>query len=100
MNTQTEKRDRLVEMIGEALLEIQQEIEKAKKGEESLDGIQQLMFIKAKLEEMRQILGREDWHSYPKTKPGIARLVVDTWPIRNPLGDMLCQIEYEYLRLK
>ena len=100
MNTGTEKRDRLAKMIGEGLTGIRLEIEKAKTGAEALDGLRQLLFMESKLVEMEQVLGREDWRSGPKSKPGIARMVVDTWPMHDQLGNLLSQIEYEYDRLK
>lgn len=87
-------------MIGEGLVGIRREIEKAKAGAEALDSLRQLLFIEAKLLEMQQILQRDDWRSCPMSKPGIARLVVDSWPLDNALGNLLVEIEYEYGRLK
>src|SRR6266496_418270 len=98
MNSGTEKRDRLVKMIEDGLAGIRREIGKEKAGVEALDGLRQLLFMEAKLAEMQQVLHREDWRSHPKAKPGIARMVVDTWPIHDPLGNLLSQIEYEYER--
>jgi len=99
MNTSVERRNRLIGMIDEALIGVRREIEKVKSGAQALDGLEQLLFIESKLSEMKQILGREDWQSYPRSKPGIARMVVDTWPMRDPRGNLLSQIEYEYHRL-
>src|ERR1051325_10874626 len=100
MSTATEKRNRLIQRIEDGLVGVRREIEKAKGGAEALDGLQQLLFMEGKLAEMRQILGREDWRSCPRSKPGIARMVVDTWPMHDPLGNLLSEIEYEYDRLK
>ncbi|MBI4658414.1 MAG: hypothetical protein HY735_06145 [Verrucomicrobia bacterium] len=100
MSASNEKRNRLLKQIREALIGIRREIQKAERGEESLDGLQQLIFIESKLAEMEQALDREDWSAAERTKPGMARLVVDTWPMQDALGTLITEIEYEYERLK
>jgi hypothetical protein len=86
-------------MIHEARRGLSGELAKASKGEDALDGLQQLLFIDRKLEELAEILGAENWHEHPRSKPGMARLVVDTWPLKDPLGDLITEIEYAYGRL-
>jgi hypothetical protein len=99
-NHSVERRDQLLKSIAMALGEIEKEIGKASLGLQALDGPRQLQFIRSRLCEMQSILSRDDWGDIPKSKPDIARLVIDTWPLRDPLRDRLCQIEYDYLRLK
>ncbi|MHB1305796.1 MAG: hypothetical protein ACYDC1_09845 [Limisphaerales bacterium] len=100
MSETNEKRDLLLQRIGEALVGIRQEIAKSESGKEALDGSRQLMFMESKLIEMTQVLQQEDWRCIQRTKPGMARLVVDTWPMHEPLGDLISEIEYSYGRLK
>lgn len=94
------KKDRVLALIAQALPAIRAEIEKAQQGEEAVDGLQQLRFIDSKLCELADELQRETWREIPKSKPGMAHLVVDTWPLKHALGDLIVQIEYEYERLK
>lgn len=100
MSKTNEKRDLLLQRIGEALVGIRQEIAKSESGKQALDGRPQLMFMETKLVEMTQVLQHEDWRCIQRTKPGMARLVVDTWPMHEPLGGLITEIEYLYGRLK
>ena len=95
-----DKRDNLLKMIADALRGVRAEIEKANRGEEALDGLHQLTFMAAKLGELNEVLQRENWREVPKDKPGMARIVVDTWPLKDPLGDLIAEIEYAYQRLR
>ncbi len=74
-------------MVLVALAGVRGEIEKANAGAEALDGVQQLLV-------------REDSRTRPKLEPGIARGVVDRWPMDDPPGKLLCRTEYEYGRLR
>lgn len=100
MSISNAKRDKILNMIAKASEGVQQEIQKANQGKQALDGIKQLQFIETKLNEMEKILEQEDWRTSTKKKPGIARLVVDTWPMDDPLGNVISQIEYEFEHLK
>jgi len=99
MNTRQQKKNRLIVLIEEAICGVQQEISKARQGLEALDSLQHLEYIALKLDELRSVLSRPDWETLPRPKPGIARLVVDTWPLHEALGDKIAQIEYDYQRL-
>lgn len=100
MNTSNTKRDKLLSIIAKAIEGIREEILKVDQGEQALDGIEQLQFIKSRLSEMEKSLLQENWKATERKKPGIARVVVDTWPIDNRLGDLISQAEYEFIRLK
>lgn len=100
MNTSNTKRDKLLSIIAKAIEGIREEILKVDQGEQALDGIEQLQFIKSRLSEMEKSLLQENWKTTERKKPGIARVVVDTWPIDNQLGDLISQAEYEFIRLK
>ena len=100
MTTSSDKRIRLTTSIDTAVVGVEAEIKKANDGLEAVDGLRQLQFIKSKLEELKAILNRGESEAIPRSKPGIARLVVDTWPLNDPLGEQICEIEYEYMRLK
>ena len=95
-----DKRLSLLTSIDVAIAGIETEIKKATHGQEALDGLQQLAFIRSKLRELRAILIGDDWKSIPKSNPGMARLVLDTWPLDDPLGERISEIEYEYERLE
>jgi hypothetical protein len=100
MTNSPDRRIKLLEMIQEARGNLSYELAKANKGEEAVDGLQQLLFIDRKLEELAEILGAENWREHPRPKPGMARLVIDTWPLKDPLGNLITEIEYAYGRLK
>ena len=100
MSNINDRRDSLLKMTADALCGVRAEIEKAQRGEEALDGLQQLAFMEKKLGEINEVLQQENWCEAPKAKSGMARLVVDTWPIRDTLGDLITEIEYAYQRLK
>jgi hypothetical protein len=99
MTNPTDKRLRLLTSIDVAIAGIETEIKKATHGLEAVDGLPQLTIIRSKLRELGAILIDDDWKSIPKSKPGMARLVVDTWPLSDPLGERISEIEYEYERL-
>ena len=99
MTLPTDKRLRLLTSIDAAIAGIETEIRKAAHGLEAVDGLPQLTLIRSKLGELRAILIKDDWKSIPKSKPGMARLVIDTWPLDDPLGERISEIEYEYERL-
>jgi hypothetical protein len=100
MTKPPDKRVKLLGMIHEARRCLSVEIAKANRGEDALDGLQQLLFIDGKLEELARILGAGNWREHPRSKPGMAHLVVDTWPLKDPLGNLITEIEYAYARLK
>ena len=100
MKTSTDKHARLLASIDSAIIKIGEEIKKSKEGEEALDELPQLQFIESKLRELRTILSREGWQSLPRPEPGMARIVIDTWPLGDPLRKKICEIECEYERLK
>ncbi len=94
------KHAKLLESIESVVPQVQTEIAKAERGAEALDGLKQLQFILAKLTDMKAVLHREDWQSKSRPKSGLARLIVDTSPLNHPLGVEICEIEYDFERLK
>ncbi|MDE3046671.1 MAG: hypothetical protein KGJ02_08560 [Verrucomicrobiota bacterium] len=100
MTISQNKRDQLLRLIAKALDEIQKEIEKANRGLETLDELEHLECIQSALAEMNSNLNQNNGQKIQRFQPNIARIVIDTWPLNNPLGDLICQIEYEYKKLK
>ena len=98
MNDTITKKNKLSALVKDALIGIQAEINKAHHGAETVDGLQQLQFIESQLKQIETSLNEKTWENIEK--PGIARLVIDTWPINNSLGEKICQIEYDFGRLK
>jgi hypothetical protein len=98
MSISKNKRDELLNMIEDARLGVREEIKKVSKGIQALDEIRQLRFIDVKLSEMDEILRMDDRRSITRIKPDIARLVIDIWPMKDPLGNLICEIEYERLK--
>lgn len=100
MSEVVDKPGRLLKLIELAVVDVDAEIQKGICGASAIDGLKQLQFIKATLQGMISILNSNNWRSIPRPKPGIARLVVDSWPLDNPLSERICEIEQMYSRLK
>jgi len=93
-----DKKNKLLGLITEAIDGIQEEIKKANQGLETLNELDHLQFILFTLKKMKYNL-IDDNLKVSDFKPTIARFVIDTWPLTDPLGNKICQIEYEYERL-
>lgn len=89
-----------MEKIRDARRGLSGELAKAKSGQTAADGIQQLAFMESKLKELAEELASRNWREHSRSKPGMARMVVDTWPPKHALGDLIVEIEYLYGRLK
>ena len=90
------KKEHLLVIIMEALEEIRVEIAKAKLGIDTIDGLPQLQYIESSLEQIVSMFNSDSLMEIGTLKLSIARLVIDTWPLSNGLGEKICQIEYEY----
>jgi hypothetical protein len=99
-NFSEDKKNQLLVDLHKAQSGVAHQICMAKDGEEALDGLSQLYFIQSKLSEMEQSLLHPELGKITKSKLGICHLVVDTWPLDNALGELICNVEYRYVRLK
>ena len=99
MNNRENKKNELLELICKCLEGIEDEIKKSGRGEAALDDLVRLQFIKSGLSEMQSRLIQENLPEDSAIEPNIARIVIDSWPINDPLGEQICQIEYRYKRL-
>lgn len=94
------KHQRILSLIEAALPLLQMEIAKAENGSEAIDSLGSLRFIKARLEEMERMLRTESIQKDERYRGSMGRLVVDTWPLNDPLGSKITEIEYQFYRLK
>ncbi len=78
---------------------IRAEIEKALEGQEAVDSLRNLQFIKSRLEEISRMLRQGTVVKDARLKGSMGRLVVDTWALKHPLGEDICQIECEFDRI-
>jgi len=99
MNMIANKRSKLLGLVAKTLDGIQKEIDKSSQRLEALDELQHLLFIQSVLIEMKSHLDQNNFEKILKLKPSIARIVIDTWPSDNLIGNQICQIEYNYERL-
>jgi hypothetical protein len=82
-----------------ARLEIQAEVEKARHGRSSLDSLANLAFIEARLRDIAGMLRAGTVLRDQSLVGSMGRLIVDTWPLRHPLGEQVAKVEYEFERL-
>lgn len=99
MTVSENNQNQFIALIYSAIDGIDSEILKAKNNSEAVDGLTQLQFIKSKLEYLKDELNQNNTKTKSHEKLGLARFVVDTWPLNHPLGDQICEIEYQYDRL-
>jgi hypothetical protein len=94
------KHQKVLSLLETALPLLQVEIQKAENGVEAVDSLRSLRFIKARLEDMALMLRSESVQKDERYRGSMGRLVVDTWPLNDPLGSKITEIEYEFYRLK
>jgi hypothetical protein len=90
------KHEKILSLIEAVEPLIQLEIEK---GDQAVDSVRSLSFIKSRLGEMARMLRAKTVVKDERYKGSMGRLVVDTWPINHPLGSKITAIEYEFYRL-
>lgn len=96
----TTRHEKILSLIEAALPLLQTEITKAENGLEAVDSLLSLKFIKARLEDMEQMIRSGSVQKDERYKGSMRRLAVDTWPSNDPLGSKITEIEYEFYRLK
>jgi hypothetical protein len=94
------KSEKILSLIKSALPLLRAEITKAESGTEAVDSLSALAFIKARLEEIESAIRSGNERKDDRYKGSMARLVVDTWPMNDPLGSKISEIDYEFYRLK
>jgi hypothetical protein len=82
-----------------ALLEIQAEIQRARHGGSSLDSLANLTFIEGRLSEIARMLRGGTVLRDQNLIGSMGRLIVDSWPLRHPLGEQVAKVEYDFERL-
>ncbi|MFA5906429.1 MAG: hypothetical protein WC836_21050 [Desulfobacula sp.] len=99
-NASIDKNKHLIKLIDESLKGIEIEISKSLNGLYAIDALLHLQFIKTALTNMKINLNQNNTEMIAMYNPNIARIVIDTWPIDNPLGNQICEIEYLYKKLR
>ena len=99
-NNSNEKKNHIIKLINEALKEIEIEISKSSNGLDAIDELEHLEFIKTSLTTTKINIRQNDTETITRYHPNVARIVIDTWPMNNQLGNQICEIEYLYEKLK
>ncbi|MDR1190257.1 MAG: hypothetical protein LBK60_01155 [Verrucomicrobiales bacterium] len=94
------KHDKILLQIEAALPLLQLEIAKAENGIKAVDSLRSLKFIKNRLEDMKQMIWSDLIQKDERYRGSMGHLVIDTWPLRDPLGSKITEIEYAFYRLK
>lgn len=95
MNNIEDKKSKLIKIVNEVLDDVFKEIDKNKQGNPAYER-QHLLFIQSVLVEILNVLETNNLNQIITIKPDIARIVIDTWPLNDVLGDKICLIEYEF----
>jgi hypothetical protein len=82
-----------------AAVDIDVELQKAQKGQDAIDSLRNLTVIASRLAEIVTMLRQGCVSCDDGARGTIGRLVVDTWPLRHPLGERLIEVEYDFERL-
>ena len=98
----TTRQERILLLIEAARPLLQIELEKARDGNgaTAVDSLRSLEFIKARLDDMEQMIRSDSVQKDERYKGSMGHLVVDAWPLNDPLGSKITEIEYEFYRLK
>ena len=99
-NTSNDKKRHLINLINESLHEVEKEILKSLDGLDAIDEIQHLRFIKSSLINAKKNLEQDDIETITLFTPSISRIVIDSWPLNNHLGNQICEVEYLYKKFK
>lgn len=84
------------QQLESALIGVEAELEEIVGGKASVSTRRELEFIAASLREMLESLSLNKKIEVP----GLWRVVTDTWPHKNKLGQQIVEAEYSYQRLK
>ena len=99
-NNSNEKKEHIIKLINEALKWLEIEISKSSNGLDAIDELEHLEFIKTSLTTTKINIRQNDTETITRYHPNVARIVIDTWPMNNQLGNQICEIEYLYEKLK
>lgn len=99
-NNNSNEKKHLIKLINEALKELEIEISKSSNGLDAIDELEHLEFIKNSLTTTKINIRQNNTETIVRYNPNVARIVIDTWPMDNQLGNQICEIEYLYEKLK
>ena len=95
----TSRHEKILSLIAMAFPLLEDQLAKADNGIEAVDSLRSLNFIRARLKEIEQMIRSGSILKEERYKGSMGRLVVDTWPLNDPLGSKITEIEYEFYRL-
>jgi hypothetical protein len=99
-NNLADKKNHIIKLINESLRELEIEISKSSNGLDAIDESEHLQSIKHSLTTIKINLDQNKTEIIAMYKPNISRIVIDTWPMDNQLGNQICEIEYLYGKIK
>jgi hypothetical protein len=91
----------LVNFIGDMnaiIPELEVEIQNRKSGIQGDGSVQQLEFIRAELEQIKNLALSDNLPSKEKRFTAFSRYVVDEWDVKSILGQRLCDLADKYKR--
>lgn len=85
--------------IQTALIQIDEEVARHMRGEETIGTLEQLRHCRETLRSMEKSLHSGKLPPRNERPSGMGRMIVDAWPIGTELGTLLLRIEQAYIRL-
>lgn len=82
--------------VDAALAALDAELERWRTGQGAIGNPQQLTLLRRILVEMADTLRSADLPSRADRRPGIGRIVVDSWPFNSELGKLVIEAEEAY----
>jgi hypothetical protein len=98
LNTYEDRKKKIVLLISEVINLISNEFRDKKKSPSHEN--QELIYIKESLTNILSILQSNNYEEIKTKNISIARIIIDTWPLEDSLGNKICQIEYDFNQLK
>lgn len=91
--------EKMLNLVQTALLQIDEEVARHMRGDETIATLEQLRRCRETLHSMEKSLHSGKLPPRNERPSGMGRMIVDSWPIGAELGTLLLQIEQAYMRL-
>lgn len=99
MNSRKDRFEQLAHELQLVEAELQAEAEKKRLGQPALGAGKQIEIMLTQISVMRQQIESRSFPPADARVRGMARIVVDSWPMDSSLGDRIIAIEQAYLKL-